>query len=184
MGGQETLLLAARHPSLLAGAAAFDSVADFALQYRNLPRLRCDAACLRIWAEPIGVGLQDLVRTEVGASPDAAPAAYAARSPLHFARAIAQSCVPLQLWWSRADLIVVDSARQSGRLLTALERQQPRASVEGFVGSWIHTAAFRSTTRLPFALAHFGLLPKRFDRRSNGLKYLAIAGSSTACARP
>src|SRR5215211_3322090 len=35
MGGQETLLLAARYPYLLAGAAAFDAVTDFRLQYRN-----------------------------------------------------------------------------------------------------------------------------------------------------
>ena len=39
MGGQETLLLLARHPRMLAGAAAFDSVADFARQYRNFPRM-------------------------------------------------------------------------------------------------------------------------------------------------
>ena len=40
MGGQETLLLLAKHPRLLAGAAAFDSVADFAHQYRQFPRLQ------------------------------------------------------------------------------------------------------------------------------------------------
>ena len=44
MGGQETLLLLARHPHLLAGAAAFDSVADFARQYRSFPRIPCDKA--------------------------------------------------------------------------------------------------------------------------------------------
>ena len=45
MGGQETLLLVARHPKLLAGAAAFSSVTDMALQYQNFTRLRCNAAC-------------------------------------------------------------------------------------------------------------------------------------------
>ena len=34
MGGQETLLLVARHPELLAGAAALDSVTDLARRYR------------------------------------------------------------------------------------------------------------------------------------------------------
>src|SRR6266853_1069944 len=33
MGGQETLLLLAKHPRLLAGAAAFDSLVDLAHQY-------------------------------------------------------------------------------------------------------------------------------------------------------
>ena len=41
MGGQETLLLLARHPALLAGAVAFDSVTDFALQELGLlPKVR------------------------------------------------------------------------------------------------------------------------------------------------
>src|SRR5687767_433845 len=42
MGGQETLLLVARHPTLLAGAAALDSVTDLARRYRQLPQLPCD----------------------------------------------------------------------------------------------------------------------------------------------
>src|SRR5262249_20744831 len=42
MGGQESLLLAADHPRLLAGVAAFDPVPNFALQYRNFPKLRCN----------------------------------------------------------------------------------------------------------------------------------------------
>src|SRR6266545_2430143 len=50
MGAQETLLLAGRYPHLLAGAVAVDGPADFALQYRNFPRLKCDAECLsRSW---------------------------------------------------------------------------------------------------------------------------------------
>src|SRR4051794_24796469 len=49
MGGQETLLLVARHPTLLAGAAVFDSVADFARQYRAFPRLRCSGSCRKAW---------------------------------------------------------------------------------------------------------------------------------------
>ena len=40
MGGQETLLLVARHPRLLAGAAVFDAVTDLAMQYRKWPSLR------------------------------------------------------------------------------------------------------------------------------------------------
>src|SRR5262245_59333463 len=42
MGGQETLLLAARHPWLLAGAAAFDSVSDLSKRYYDFPRLPCN----------------------------------------------------------------------------------------------------------------------------------------------
>ena len=47
MGGQETLLLVARHPKLLAGAAAFDPVTNMASRYRDFSRLRCNRGCLR-----------------------------------------------------------------------------------------------------------------------------------------
>ena len=46
MGGQETLLLLARFPRLLAGAAAFDAPTNMAARYRAFDRL------------PFGVGLQ------------------------------------------------------------------------------------------------------------------------------
>ena len=167
MGGQETLLLLARHPSLLAGAAAFDSVTDLRQQYRRFRLIRCLKACLRRWKGPIGVGLQSLARLEVGGSPSQYPRRYAARSPATFARAIAASCVPLQLWWSRNDRIVRPTA-QSARLLGEIRRRNRDAAVEAFVGTWRHTAEFRATSLLPFALARFGLLPRDSGRRPAG----------------
>ena len=44
MGGQEALLLLARHPRLLAGVAAFDAVSDFAQQYRSFGKLALQRA--------------------------------------------------------------------------------------------------------------------------------------------
>ena len=163
MGGQETLLLLGRYPHLLAGAAAFDAVADFAHQYRRFPRLACDGACRSRLGAPLGRVLQGLAREEVGGDPDHAAPMYAARSPLTYAAAIASSCVPLQLWWSRRDRIVVDPQLQSGRLLAQLRRLNPTAAVEGIEGTWVHTAEMRARTRLPRALAQFGLLPPTFD---------------------
>ena len=57
MGGQETLLLVARHPGMLAGAAAFDADANLARRYRDFPLLR------------YGRFLQWAVRREVGGTP-------------------------------------------------------------------------------------------------------------------
>lgn len=180
MGGQETLLLVARHPEVLAGAAAIDSVADFALQYRNYPRLGCNEQCLRMLGRPLGAVLQDLAQREVGGTPDSAPEAFAARSPLSQARAIADSCVPLQIWWSRVDEIVVDSNLQSGRLAGALRKLGTRASVEEFRGGWIHTAVMRADRQLPLVVERFGLLPPRWGKRPEGVRYAATRG--TGCA--
>ena len=92
MGGQETLLLVALHPNILAGAAALDSATDMAARYRRvsvqLPR-RADAC-------------SGWPAIEIGGTPGAGAAqAYAARSPVTYARRIALSGVPLHLWWSR-----------------------------------------------------------------------------------
>ncbi|HEY3184403.1 MAG TPA: hypothetical protein VGJ77_16300 [Gaiellaceae bacterium] len=163
MGGQETLLLVARHPHLLAGAAAFDSLVDFAHQYDQFPRLRCKAPCLA-WGGSLGLTLQRLARREVGGSPATAARAYAARSPLAHARQIARSGVPLQVWWSRADRIVVDADLQSGALLDALRAEGPAAPVFSVEGRWAHTHELRYDALLPYALARFGLLAAQFDR--------------------
>jgi pimeloyl-ACP methyl ester carboxylesterase len=147
MGGQETLLLLARHPRLLAGAAAFDAPVNMRLRYRDFRLLRR------------GLRLQRLARFEIGGSPRLDPRRYAARSPLALVRRIAFSGVPLELWWSRADRVVVDQAAQSGLLYRAIERLNPRAPVRQVVGSWAHGLEYHRY--LPKALESLGLLPTR-----------------------
>jgi poly(3-hydroxybutyrate) depolymerase len=148
MGGQETLLLVAHRPHLLAGAAAFDAPVNLALRYLEFPLLR------------FGSRLQALARAEVGGSPRVDPGAYAIRSPLDLARAIAFSGVPLQIWWSTRDRVVVDLRHQSGALYRELRELNPRAPVVQVVGEWRHTAEMRWNRRLPAALRRFGLLPR------------------------
>lgn len=160
MGGQESLLLLALHPHLLAGVAAFDAVTDFALQYRQFPRLGCDRRCLAQRRNGIGVALQRLARREVGGSPGRRRLAWRLRSPITYARSIAASHVPLQLWWSTKDAIVLDQTRQSQRLFDELRRLAPDAPVAGYDGYWRHSAEMRASARLPLALAGLGLLPQ------------------------
>jgi poly(3-hydroxybutyrate) depolymerase len=164
MGGQETLLLAARYPSVLAGAAAFDAASDMARRYYDFTRLACNWSCSRRWRRPIGHGLQALARLEIGGTPRTARRAYASRSPISFARALADSWVPLQLWWSRSDGVVVDQRRQSVRLLRAVLRHNPQAPVKGFSGSWRHSTEMGSQGMLQPALRHFGLLAEARSR--------------------
>jgi pimeloyl-ACP methyl ester carboxylesterase len=164
MGGQEILLLLARYPHLLAGVAAFDPVVDFALQYRDFPKLACTTKCQKTWNGPIGSSLQSLARDELGGPPAKVPYAYELRSPLTYARAIAFSHVPLQVWWSPNDRIVVQQPRQSGRFLKTIMKLNPKADIVGYTGGWRHSAEMRAQTHLPFALATFGLLPERYEK--------------------
>ena len=146
MGGQETLLLTALHPRLLAGAAALDSATDLAARYRAFAQL-ADGALL-----------QHLARVEVGGTPATAPRAYTARSPIHYARQLAFSGVPLHIWWSLRDRIVVDQQRESGRLFKAILASNPEAPVTSYVGTWAHTAEMQPTARLPLALLKLKLI--------------------------
>ena len=175
MGGQETLLLLARYPHLLAGAAAFDPVVDFALQYRDFPKLACTSSCRKTWNGPIGRSLQSLARDELGGPPGKVPYAYETRSPLTYVRAIAFSRVPLQVWWSPRDRIVLEQQRQAARLVHAIRKLNPRANVVGYTGGWRHSAEMRAKARLPFALAAFGLLPSGYDK-GTGLRVIGPGG--------
>jgi poly(3-hydroxybutyrate) depolymerase len=147
MGGQETLLLVARFPHLLAGAAAFDAPTNMAARYFAFSALR------------FGPELQERARLEFGGTPLTDPRAYRIRSPLDWARRIAFSDVPLQIWWSKRDRIVSNQAHESGALFRDVMRLNPAAPVAEFVGTWKHTAEMRAKTRLPFALRLFGLMP-------------------------
>ncbi|MBA3842625.1 MAG: hypothetical protein H0X39_08390 [Actinobacteria bacterium] len=179
MGGQETLLLLAHHPTLLAGAASFDAVADFALQYRDFPQIGCNAVCRRDLGEPLGSRLRSLARDEIGGSPVTRPLAFAQRSPITYTRSIAASCVPLQLWWSPADKVVIDQQRQSGKLFWRLRKTNPRAPISGYVGFWIHSREMRATSMLPYALAEFGLLHRAAP--AEGLALHRVPAPHSAC---
>jgi dipeptidyl aminopeptidase/acylaminoacyl peptidase len=124
MGGQETLLLVARFPHVLAGAASFDAPTNMAARYRAFVHL------------PLGAGLQRLARVEIGGTPVTDPRGYALRSPLDWVRKIAFSGVPLQIWWSTRDRIVTDQWDESGLLYRLVKRLNPREAVAEFVGDW------------------------------------------------
>jgi pimeloyl-ACP methyl ester carboxylesterase len=147
MGGQETLLLVARFPHLLAGAAAFDPPTDMALRYRDFASLKD------------GRELQLLAREEIGGTPAQDPLAYEVRSPDHYAQQIALSGVPLQIYWSSRDRIIRDQRHEAGALAHALREINPRAELWDFEGEWAHTAEMTPDRRLPRALARFHLLP-------------------------
>ena len=145
MGGHETLLLLGQYPRVLAGAVAMDSVTNFYRRYSDFglsPRTR---------------GLQVLARLEIGGTPRTNPDGYVLRSPTHWIREIARSGVPLQLWWSLADQIVLDQVHQSAHFYKELRRLRPRARVEAVTGHWRHSAQMR--TQIPEALRFLGLLP-------------------------
>jgi len=168
MGGQETLLLVARHPRLLAGAAAMDSVTDLARRYRQLPGVPCNASCVLRWGAPFGRVLQAAMRREVGGAPEEQHRAYARRSALSQVGIIADSAVPLQLWWSSGDQIVFDQEHQSAQLARKLRRLRPCAPIVSYTGTWRHSQAMWAGSLLPLALAGFGLLAPEYPGIADG----------------
>jgi hypothetical protein len=69
--------------------------------------------------------------------------------------------VPLQLWWSVSDGVVVDGRSQSGRLYRRIVRANRSAPVVEFVGRWMHSDDMFYSGKLRIALARFGLLRAR-----------------------
>jgi poly(3-hydroxybutyrate) depolymerase len=146
MGGQETLLLDALHPKLLAGAVALDSATDMAARYGAFRGLLG------------GYELRQQARYEIGGTPSTAPAAYRARSPMSYVHRLATDGVPLFIWWSPRDRVITDQYMESGRLYRAIKRVNPHAPVYQYIGSWDHSAEMRPMTQLPLALVELGLI--------------------------
>lgn len=145
MGGQETLLLLGQHPKLLAGAVSIDGVTNFYRRYFDF------ALSFRT------KGLQVLARTEVGGTPNTNVPGYVLRSPTHWIRQIAESKVPLQVWWSLADLIVEDQLHQSAHFFNEVKKVRKRGRLEAVTGHWSHMSQMRER-KLPEAAAWLGLL--------------------------
>ncbi len=150
-------------------------------QYRSFPAIPCDAVCQKTWHGPIGASLQSLARQETGGTPKTRPGAYAVRSPVTYVRSIAASCVPLQLWWSRSDRIVVNQHLQSGALFRRIKQLNPKAPVRAYVGYWAHSHEMQARTRLPLALAAFGLLPTHSRTLARGMNVVAEPDSTPRC---
>lgn len=146
MGGHETLLLLGQYPNLLAGAVAFDSVTNFYLRYRQFAR------------SPGGRRAQALARVEVGGTPDTNPRGYVLRSPTHWLSSIARSGVPLQMWWSETDEIVIEQELQSGAFFRELEKRRPRGPLDKVTGSWSHSFETYRELQLPGAVRWLGLV--------------------------
>ena len=64
--------------------------------------------------------------------------------------------MPLQLWWSLGDQIILDQVHQTGHFHKELRKLRPRARVEAVTGHWLHSAQMR--TQIPEALRFLGLL--------------------------
>jgi pimeloyl-ACP methyl ester carboxylesterase len=147
MGGQEVLLLLAKHPRMLAGVIAFDPATDLANRYYEFPDIT------------FGRQDQQRARIEVGGTPKQVPQAYAVRSPITYVRQIAFSNVPVQLWWSIKDKVIVNQAQQAGRFYQQVKLINPAAPLVPYVGTWQHTGEVSAVYQLPAALARIGLLP-------------------------
>jgi hypothetical protein len=146
MGGQDTLLLVARRPDWLAGAAALDSPCDMILRYHDFPAL------------PNGRELQREARVEFGGTPEEVPQSYRERSPLYHARQLAGTWIRLLIWWSVNDEKVIHQARHSKLLYERIKQLNPQAPVFAKEGTWRHSAEMRADRLLPEVLTDLGLL--------------------------
>jgi pimeloyl-ACP methyl ester carboxylesterase len=144
MGGQETLLAVARAPGRFRAAVAIDPSIDLRERYREFVRTH------DVWA-------LDHMRREIG-DPRTAAAAYAVRSPLDAAAALARSSTRLAIWWSCRDQEIRHAASaQDGPLLDRLAAARPRRPIADGIGTWPHGEPYFG--HLDAVLAFFELTP-------------------------
>jgi pimeloyl-ACP methyl ester carboxylesterase len=182
MGGQETLLLAARYPKALAGAhgklagaAAFDATCDLAVQCGYLTHHRPGVAANMI--EEVGTQpastrgwnlearyfnrkrkRQETIHSLLAQLPKG-QAAWNERTALRFTRTLASLPFPLRLYWSTEDVVVGNQERdQTGKLYAAIEKLAPHADVTPVRGQWAHSHEFFPGKQLGAALTAFGLI--------------------------
>jgi len=182
MGGQETLLLAARYPnklagrnSRLAGAAAFDAPCDLARQCahltnrdpavaaRMLEEVGRRPASMRGWNREATYYNRKLRRHEtivrLAAALPREQEAWDARSPLHFANALGELPFPLRIYWSTKDVVVANQERDhSGKLYKRIKQLHPHANVVAIRGTWAHSREFVPSRELGRALVDLGLI--------------------------
>ena len=167
MGGQEVLMLVARRPDLLAAAVAADPVTDFLRRWYAFPFSENSR------------GDQKLATREVGTTPDAAPWLYLRRSPDQFAPTIAFAGVPVRIWWSTADEVVIGQAtEQTGLFVRLLRRLNPRAPVSQVVTHGRHGQSFFAANRLP-AMVRFLLSHRRHGPPATGFSYVSWLPTAT-----
>jgi hypothetical protein len=131
MGGQESLLSLAFHPEYWAAVLCVDGIADLAARYRE-------------FAQVGRLADRKLMRDEVGGSPSRAPFAFAVRSPSTFVRTLATSGVPLAIWWSAEDTLVINQATtQTGFLYSRIVAIDPAAPVVQRIGTGGHGLMIR-----------------------------------------
>ncbi len=145
MGGEEVLCLLARYPDRLAAVVAMDAVADLAYRYREM-----------LYSIRSGREARHDLTASVGGTPVTVPFQYAIRSPLDFARTLAFSHVPLQIWWSPVDRVVIDQATaQSGLLYVRIKTFDPSAPVTQAIHAVPHGYEFDQKTGLTAVVDFF-----------------------------
>ena len=161
MGAQQSLLLLARRPDLFAATAAADSLVDFLRRWYEFPR------------SPLARTEQPRATREVGGTPARVPWLYRRRSPITFARTIAFSGVPVQLWWNPSEQVIINQqTTQSGRLWRLVRRLNSDAPVDAVVHRAPHGEVFRSTHSLS-KMVDFLLAHKRAGPPRQGFSYVS-----------
>jgi hypothetical protein len=154
---------------LLAGAAAFDAVTDFARQYRSFPRLACSRACQkRLGRAPSAAACRRSHGSRSADRPQARRGAFAARSPLAYVRRIATRACRCSSGGATSTGSSSASAARPATSSCGLRQTNRARPVMAFRGMWRHSAEMRDHSRLPLALATFhlpaGAVPGTHDR--------------------
>ena len=112
MGGLEALVFAGQHPERVRAVWAANPIVDLAKWCSDLTGPDSPDG---------GVGLAELIATEVGGRPDDLPLEYRARSPFDYVNSLAR--VPVRIAWSPFDTVIPNQGSAHSHPLAAQLRE-------------------------------------------------------------
>lgn len=129
MGAQEALVLAGKHPDLLAAVVVFNPIVDLAVWQEELAHTEVE--------EIREFDTAGKIAQEVGGLPDEVPDRYAERSPLAYCDGLSR--VPTMLYWSHEDLIVPHQETHHALLLyQSVKEISRRAPIAEYNHTYAH----------------------------------------------
>jgi hypothetical protein len=121
MGAIETLTCVGRYPELFSAAFSFNAITDLEAWYYDI----LDGKTDRLIIES---GLLDLFLEEVGGTPEGKKEEFLKRSPVNYIENLSK--VPLMIYWSAMDSLVVNAeTKQSKKLADQIRNTYPASQI-------------------------------------------------------
>jgi len=121
MGGMETLTLVGKYPKIFTAAFSYNGIADLSSWYEDIIAGKTDK-------KMIDMSVPKLIIEEIGSTPQKNQEEYLKRSAINYIENLSK--VPIMIYWSEKDSIVVNQqTKQTKMLADKIRLNNPKAEI-------------------------------------------------------